>query len=71
MKTCEGCKNDGRLCLTCSRMYQDKWEPNQSDMTVEEAEEFLYASQIFSLMTAREKEAILVLIREAKKGGGK
>ena len=68
MKNCEGCKHDWRLCLTCSRMYRDKWEPKETEMTAEEAEEYLYASQIFSLMTAREKEALLALIREAKKG---
>lgn len=67
MKNCEGCKHDGRLCLTCSRMYQDKWEPKESEMTAEEAEEYIYSSQVFSIMTAREKEAVLALIREAKK----
>ena len=68
MNNCTGCKNKDSWafkepCTSCSRAYMDKWEPRWSDMSVEEAIEFLHASQVFPVLSAREKEAINVLIR--------
>ena len=73
MNGCTGCKNNeswkfNEPCTICSRAYDDKWEAKPSDMTVEEAKDFLLSSYISSMLSAREREALGVLIREAEGG---
>lgn len=72
MKDCTGCKHsDERFsfsepCINCTRFYTDKWEPIPLNMTVTEAIEFISASHVFSVLSAREKEALNVLIESAE-----
>ena len=72
MKDCTGCKHsDERFsfsepCTICTRFYTDKWEPIPLNMSVTEAIEFISASHVFSVLSAREKEALNVLIESAE-----
>ena len=75
MKTCLTCRfekdNKGLYpCGLCNMNFElkDLWQAKKSDMTVEDAVEFLSATAT-NFLSRREIEALNVLIEAAEKGG--